>query len=809
MLHGKDPDTGKLISLPAPSLPLLDETLTRRWSSCHTTRESPLDYSQGTELAKLEQPFSDNFTARVCVSHVACPVLNAKGFPKTAMDIAHEFCRSLGWRSGKNSHDLEGGNTSKYFISRGNQPGGKTEEAKFNSILKIATADIPLVEVFAVDDFLHSARREERYMVELVKETPNMRVVGEFLEGLKQRHPRASLFKNHDNNLAKAAELAAKFITPVDQDITADLAGSPHIPKLEKLLVHRGYTMAEQTIGNNGLKTEIESTPDGLQFKVMVYDKVYETLQQPGKSKDRSLDSKVHLLVNPSTMGLKKRFAHQEYQDHGLTRVEITFIGSGWTGKQKLSLMGETVAAVRTQLVSKSIHNHTADMDLFLKGVTALYMPEAYRIKRTALQGMKKEDRKAQRKHIDSIPEAAVVHWTTETTGKRVGRVIASEINLVKGQVPFQKTMDCLAFESPCNVPINLYILVSGLDDYMQGGTPTLWLRRLQLAKCSDIEEQNRMLVSARVCKGSGQHKETDVQAACGVVPYLLSHVKLAVMKENPTYANTHLYLQHLGTPSVTMATDIPQLTFKGRGSWLSLPETFVNVNLVEDKKRGKMGRPRKTDKPYLAFEFQGDRYRFPDEHQNSHALRKQLVAGKDFEGKTVRVRYTASQGFEYEILFLSPQETRPVVCAQGKAKHDSEIPVQAEPMKILSIRRVPRFKGFNYELDLGHHGRFMGPPTLTKNWISSMTQIGDLVQDPWPQEGNQDVYIEDKGYFLQHTTSKRGPVKGGKGRDEEFIQIFKGQQEVLRSEGTKREREDQQGNDSSSKGPRAKRTKQ
>jgi hypothetical protein len=77
-----------------------------------------------------------------------------------------------------------------------------------------------------------------------------------------------------------------------------------------------------------------------------------------------------------------------------------------------------------------------------------------------------------------------------------------------------------LAFESPCSLDIQLYSVVDGFEEYMQGGSPTIFLRRLILEKKAVTEQFNSlsMLVSANVCKGVGQ---TDIAAACGVIELL------------------------------------------------------------------------------------------------------------------------------------------------------------------------------------------------------------------------------------------------------------------------------------------------
>jgi hypothetical protein len=65
-----------------------------------------------------------------------------------------------------------------------------------------------------------------------------------------------------------------------------------------------------------------------------------------------------------------------------------TFIGSGWTECFKNEIKERYVVAVRTGLVTKSIHAHLADTQLFLDPVIVLYLPEVHTLKTKALQSI-------------------------------------------------------------------------------------------------------------------------------------------------------------------------------------------------------------------------------------------------------------------------------------------------------------------------------------------------------------------------------------------------------------------------------------
>jgi hypothetical protein len=86
--------------------------------------------------------------------------------------------------------------------------------------------------------------------------------------------------------------------------------------------------------------------------------------------------------------------------------------------------MDEAVNIVQTGLVSKSIHDHIGDLELFLGAVSALYCPQMQELKEQELRSSHKKARKEMRKTVNTIPDGAVIHWTTESTGKSVGRII-------------------------------------------------------------------------------------------------------------------------------------------------------------------------------------------------------------------------------------------------------------------------------------------------------------------------------------------------------------------------------------------------
>jgi hypothetical protein len=151
----------------------------------------------------------------------------------------HLLCKALGLQSGRNAHDC----FNKYYLTACQQKGGIN---RYDSIIKASTGDIPLPDANAIDDMMHSAVDEEKN-TELVKDNPDMPVVGKLNETIKARNPKSENFKKSDSyvNIPYALHLASKFCTPIDQDYTADLAGSPDIPILEKKFASMGYKIED------------------------------------------------------------------------------------------------------------------------------------------------------------------------------------------------------------------------------------------------------------------------------------------------------------------------------------------------------------------------------------------------------------------------------------------------------------------------------------------------------------------------------------------------------------------------------------
>jgi hypothetical protein len=102
------------------------------------------------------------------------------GGNNTSTNTMQEFCKSIGWESGKNADDCQ----NKYYITSCIQPGGVSKSI---SKLKISTADIPLADVNAVVDLMHKAI-EEKWNAEPVKEDKDMIMIGEMIEELKQEN---------------------------------------------------------------------------------------------------------------------------------------------------------------------------------------------------------------------------------------------------------------------------------------------------------------------------------------------------------------------------------------------------------------------------------------------------------------------------------------------------------------------------------------------------------------------------------------------------------------------------------------------
>jgi hypothetical protein len=86
---------------------------------------------------------------------------------------------------------------------------------------------------------------------------------------------------------------------------------------------------------------------------------------------------------------------------------------------------------------------------------------------------------------------------------------------------------------------------------------------------------------------------------------------------------------------------------------------------------------------------------RVPDKYQDElWGWRERLSNPEDF---AVRVKFSPTRTLEYEIISAVPQSSLLSTCVsvQGRAKCDSDLPVQVDPMKILNIfRNLRRTQG-------------------------------------------------------------------------------------------------------------------
>lgn len=758
-------------NLPAPMIHPHHKELWKRESK--STADRPFFSSKRAqagrdEVMDMEKTFCDNFIVRARKR----PGFNGKGRVNSERDTVDDFCKKgLGWTAGANADDCH----SKYYLTPNKT---RSCEMDLGQKFKVSAADIPLTEIDAVNDLVQSVKEPEWHQ-ELIKDGPNQIRVGCLYEQLKQRHPSARMWTDPKANIAWALSHAAKYITWHDEDNTKDLPGTPHIEKCEQLLIQAGYEIANPTIGVNGIKTKPKEMPGGCSYAVMAYDKVYETMQSPGKSRAKTLDSKVHRLVNPSTAGLKKRFSHQQYQDNGMTRMEITFTGR-WTRKDKDIMMDEVVSLLRPALVSMSIHDHLSSMEPFLRCTLGIYAPQVHDMKRKALGSRDKKGRKIDKGWINATPEGLIKHWSNSSTGKSVGRVVSAAVQLQQGSNGFDKFRDCIAAESPCNTPIRILVVVSGLDSFMKGELPVLAMRCIALEKVADSRNDMLMYVTPKVGQKVSKTATTNITAACGVHPQYLSKLALAAAKEEPIHSNTHLDIKFCGAQACN-SEDMVRITIP-RESFSSLqvlPPEFVTVKVVQDRK-GMIGRPSKTNRPFAAFIYQGDSYRFPDQHQED--VWKWLEEQRSKEGSNIRVRYAAGSGFEYalcdgETMVEDIDDGTGYI--HGPLKHDWELPVQSQPMKLLRMHRKKKGRGVGYEVDLDGKGRYRVPITPFKAFVDHLKQQGLIDPTIWKgcciAEGEPlAASLSSTGYYILHTEQMSGAVRGGKGEDEEWIKIVR-----------------------------------
>lgn len=715
---------------------------------------STLKYSEGclAGLVQLRLPFCDNIIVMV-----------SAGGGKTAFDVTFELCNAMGWQAGRNAEECD----HKYYVTRARKQ-TSAERLTGGDKIKISTADIPIAEVFAARDLIRTAICPDNRKT-LLDEHSSHFTIGLLLDTLRKTHPESTLFRGlsgFSGDLIRALKTAAQHVICfVDIDVSQDEPGTGNYPALEGLLKDEGYEIADSKIGINALRTCMKK--DGNRsFSILVYAKEIETIQQPGISTGNSLDSKVHRLVRASTAGLRARFAHPAYQKNGCTRIELKFAGE-WEVEEMLKLCGQAKALVQRALASKSIHDHFLDAEVHLNRTVAVFIPAVHDFKTQFLRRIAKKARKQNKKLVNSVYEGVVVHYKTSTTGKKVGRPVATPVNLVKGSDGFDLFVRCLAFESPCNTPITLILVVDGFDEFMSGTSPLLWVRTATVEKVCDDIGQERMLVSHRVCKGLGPHCPEDVLSACGVRVDELGRFKIAVSAKDPDYASTRMWIKVEGCPAQSEKIQFPARTYVGKESVSTLPSSFTPVRISEDR-RGKMGRPSLKSVMPLVFQYLDDYIRIPEQHQEEIRSWRDQQPDKD---NCILLARAVDSGFEFQF----PTSTEWI---HGTARKDSDIPVKDTPMKILAIHRRKYGRGACFEIDLEGEGRFRAPVTTAKHFVAYLRKTKGVLQDTWLKGFSHmepsTIDLSDFGYYLEHKCRQRGRVSGGKGDEEEFIGILK-----------------------------------
>ena len=782
----KGPEDGHIYRFPCPRLRQKFEPLTQARKDSEADRAA---------LDGLRSPFCDNF-----VLLVRDPDSDGKEPLKDALKATHRLCKFLGWQNGKKAAF-----TSKYYVKPAKRDGGGGAEAGY--AIKVSVADVPIKEVFAARDLICTATSEENKETLQDKDVSHV-TTAPLIDELKAKHDGCKLFDDEDSNadgssLRKALKTAARCVIAFrDIDVTQDEPGTGNYPLLRELFGKEGYKVrkiSEAKIGLNGLKTDMMSVSGASRsatkpesHSVMVYGKEIETIQQPGASTDHSLDSKLHMVPNASTTGLRRRFEHPSYQRNGITRLELTFAGDRWTAKGMLELFARAQATVQRGLVTKSTHDHFADLELYATQTVAVFIPAVHDYKKQKRQDIDRSltvrELSIECDKVDSVPEGMIVHYSTSTTGKSVGRRIQTDVNVLKGSDGFSKFALSLANETPCNIPIAMIVVADGFKEFMQGSSPVFWARVCTINTVCNKVGGERMLVSRQPCRGLGLPVEVDVLSACGVDAEKLDHFKIAVSKERPTYDSTGMLLRIHGYPAASFDALFPMRTYKGRGALSTLPRELVKVRLSE--RRSKLGRPcRDSDVP-LTFQYQGDWIRVPDQHQK--AIRSWRDKQPDKDSCYLFVRYIGEEDepereeltrFEFQFPDTCASESvscecarrdEPgTVCVRGTARKD--IPVKDAPMRIIALRRRKCGRGVSFEIDLEGEGSIRAPNITTKNFVEYLWGTEGLEEfDAW-KKGSiplepETIDLSRLGNYYLKSKGESGRVSGGKGDKEAFV---------------------------------------
>lgn len=728
-------------------------------------------------LKNLMKPFFDNFS----VNAKYMPIPNIEGKYHKPTVVVRKLMRSLGFWEGKQG---DKDHSRKFYVPRNKNPDETIPLKDQSAPVLVKGADISCKDTIAICSLLQIAQETDEH--------GNNKIMQDIASGvftnstaavdkLTRMHPHATIVQcngrtaagKKKSDLNFAFQLSAQYITLIDRDCTTDIPCTFDIEKCKELMGDAGFEVRKdhsiRSIGLNALKTTPKVLDDGRTVQALVYNKDIEGLQAGGASRERNVENKFFLTGHASTKHLRDKYAHKLYQERGIGRIEICVTGD-WSEGQYEEYHQDLRKILEPAMCVHSIHDKVKLIDERLAGssVIAIFDPSIYRKKiETARERHQAAGRESARDRLKYIPHGIACFYTNTMTHNIIGITMSGKTDGRTNDTGFTELVCALATQAPCGLPIRILIPVGdAFERYLNGENPVVFFRCLTAIKVSVTPEQMLMHIPRYPLVNSGI--DIDLAASCGIRINEMERMRFAIKNTPLTYHEHH----GTGLDLEFQADDAMQMQIKTHPRPYSNHTTLpANLTAVQASIQPRKAYQDEDAAPQLhaCFEHEGTLFRFSVNSDSEREMCKWL----DSQGPcAVLIRYSESQHALQWTLGLNNK-----LIETDRRLHAKDIPVRPAPqhMKILKLQRV-RYneRGVAYEAYLENEGKFSLPPTTTKRFVTYLMDRGIADHTSWQhgQTCKQDIMLEHHFFYLGHTESKFGRVKGGTGQ-EEFVDFF------------------------------------
>ena len=551
------------------------------------------------------------------------------------------------------------------------------------------------------------------------------------------------------SDMIKAAELVrdGKF-TILELDMTEDIRGTLDAEYFKKVAVQSGFEIEEDSrCGKNCVKYR---DPFATNNKPKAYNKVTETMQQ-GALRDSGVSCKFDKLLEPSTTNLKEKMNDPDYYNHGITRLEITFMLTEklpkWANMQKKLDSHASMLKNSRTLVTCSLHEHIRDISEFIKTSVIVYFPKVFNFKRQKWVLSPDKGRKQLSKSLQSYPDAILARWHNSDTGK-INGVIINAIHDSRSPDPNGWHRTAL-YASACCTNANpvLFVCIAGSEQWFdKPGPEHMYFRKVQL---------NRVAIEPKMILETVFLTTKNLSAECDFVnlgvdvdsqplrpkiskkeQLVMNEIQTDIELDGNVVSENLLDLQSEGTDAVNKYGGMRKLSAE------NLSAEFKPVKWIKIRKQGVHGEK-------ACFDFEGDIFWVPQEKQTA----VMPYAGKP--NVIFLVRW-GPNGFEYMVEDsedFSRDENEVHSKWTGKPLNQDKIPVRPVAQAIKSIG-FQRLKGHNlssYVQLEGQPDRYWLPASVTEAIVMSLSRDrGVDITDNSVKKGREYDYLN--GYFLKRT---------------------------------------------------------